>query len=115
MLLRRVVAGWPGGQGTAGIGLGGSAGGGGAGLGTDGGGRPPGEGVHGNRGRGDMDLAPGDGRPPRGGESHTAIISGPDGPWDLVDRPQEARGGSVLVPAKANNRSAGFCQFYDLS
>jgi len=29
--------------------------------------------------------------------------------WDLVDRPQEARGGSVLVPPKANNRFAGFC------
>ena len=50
--------------------------------------------------------------PPAGGESHTAIVSSPDGPWDLVDRPQEARGGSVLVPAKANNRAAGFCRIH---
>ena len=86
MLLRRVVAGWPGGQGTAGIGLGGSAGGDGAGLGTDGGGRPPRKGVHGNRGWGDMDLAPGDGRPPRwGGIAHgnrfeSGWTVGPGGP-----------------------------------
>jgi hypothetical protein len=31
---------------------------------------------------------------------------------DLVDRPQEARGGSVLAPAKANNWFAGFCRMY---
>ena len=51
----------------------------------------------------DMDLAPGDCRSRTGNRTRQPLL-------DLVDRPQEARGGSVLVPAKADNRSAGFCQ-----
>ena len=51
----------------------------------------------------DMDLAPGGCRSLAGNHTRQSLL-------DLVDRPQEARGGSVLVSAKANDRFAGFCR-----
>lgn len=52
-----------------------------------------------------MDLAPGGCRSHAGNRTRQSLL-------DLVGRPQEARGGSVLAPAKANNRFAGFCRMY---
>jgi hypothetical protein len=50
-----------------------------------------------------MDLALGGCRSRAGNHTRQSLL-------DQMERPHEARGGSVLVPAKANNRFAGFCR-----
>ena len=65
--------------------------------------RTPGNSVHGNGNKRIWISHREAAVPPQGNHTRQSL-------WDLVDRPQEARGGSVLVSAKANNRFAGFCR-----